>query len=178
MVYEWFIIGVLIIHINILRIMLAIWPYTEYSCGCCCYCCGVCSCLCDFHSYRELFDWYLIIGLSWIGYDTFDTNGNETETAKKHLKIITVFSHIFLMLQNFAMILLYYTTLDYYNPYEYLPPWYSLPLTVCVCSFSFLGVVIRSVAYLVNRAPMGQARSIIKRAVMGLERLELNWTRF
>ena len=87
-VYEWFIIGVLIIHINILRIMLAIWPYTEYSCGCCRYCCGICSCLCDFHSYRELFDWYLIIGLSWIGYDTFDTNGNETETAKKHLWLL------------------------------------------------------------------------------------------
>ena len=84
-VYEWFIIGVLIIHINILRIMLAIWPYTEYSCGCCCYCCGVCSCLCDFHSYRELFDWYLIIGLSWIGYDTFDTNGEWNRNRQETL---------------------------------------------------------------------------------------------
>lgn len=108
-----------------------------------------------------------MFGLSWIGYDAFDTDGKETETAMKHLKILTVCSHIFLILQNFAMIWLYY--LD--NAVEELHFWYSLPLTVCVCSFSFLGVVIRSVAHLVNRAPMCQAQSIIKRAVEGLERL-------
>ncbi|XP_044163445.1 uncharacterized protein LOC122947903 [Acropora millepora] len=180
--YKWLIIGVLIIHINILRIMRAIWPYTDYRCGCCCCCCGVFSCLCDFESYRELFDWYLIIGLSWIGYDAFDTNGNvkktgvkvSRETGMKHLKIITVCSHISLMLQNFAMIWLYYLYKDfqkfYFNDVRELHFWYSLPLTVCVCSFSFFGVVIRSVAHLVNHAPMGQARSIIHRAGKGLDR--------
>lgn len=168
--YKWFIIAFLIIHINILRITRGIWPYTEYRCNC--YCNYFCACfcvfcfLCEFDSYTDLFNWYLIIGLSWIGYDTFDTNGNETETAMKHLKILTVCSHISLMLQNFVMIWLYNDAV------KELHLWYSLPLTVCVCSFSFLGVVIRSAAHLVNRAPMGQARSIIKRAAMGLEKLD------
>ena len=174
--YKWIIVGVLLIHISILRLMRGKWPYTEHSCEC--------SCLCELDSYRDLFEWYLIIGLSWIGYDAFDTNGNvkktgvkvSRETGMKHLKILTVCSHISLMLQNFAMIWLYYLYKDfqklYFNDVRELHFWYSLPLTVCVCSFSFLGVVIRSVAHLVNRAPMGQARSIIKRAVEGLERLD------
>ena len=166
--YKWLIIGVLMIHISILRIMRGKWPYTEDSCEC--------SCLCELNSYRDLFDWYLIIGLSWIGYDAFDTKGNKTETHMKHLKILTVCSHISLMLQNFAMIWLYYLYKDFkklfFNDVRELHFWYSLRLTVCVCSFSFLGVFIRSIAHLVNRAPMGQAQSIIKRAVEGLERWE------
>lgn len=171
--YKWFIIGFLIIHINILRIMRAIWPYTKYcfSWRCCC-CCVFCCGLCDFDSYKGLFKWYLIIGLSWIGYDAFDTDGDETETTMKHLKILTVCSHISLMLQNFAMIGLFYLYKLYFNNVRELHLWCSLPLTVCVCSFSFLGVIIRSVAHLVNRAPMGQARSIIKRAVEGLNRFD------
>lgn len=125
-VYKWLIIGVFIIHFIILRIMHCIWPYTAAS---------------DDSTCEKVFKWYMIFGISWIGYETFDTDGNETEAARKHLKIITVFSYIFLVLENFAMILLYYT--PPFLSFKYLNPWYSLPLTVCVCLFSFLGVVMR-----------------------------------
>lgn len=122
LVYKWFIIGVFIFHFIILRIMHCIWPYTADTSDSTC---------------EKVFKWYILFGVSWIGYGTYDTEGNETETGMKHLKMITVFSSIFLALENFAMILLYYT------PFKYLNPWYSLPLTVCVCLFSFLGVVGR-----------------------------------
>lgn len=128
-VYKWFIIGVFIIHFIILRVMHCIWPYTEDTSN---------DSTCE-----KVFKWYFIFGISWIGYETFDTDDNETETAMKHLKIIEVCSYIFLVLENFAMILLYYI------PFKYLHPWYSLPLTVCVCLFSFFGVVFRfTVAHL------------------------------
>lgn len=122
-IYKWFIIGVFIFHFIILRIMHWCWPYTEDTT--------------DDSKCEKLFKWYIIFGLSWIGYETFEAEGNETETKMKHLKIITVFSYILLVLENFAMILLYYL------PFKYFIPLYSLPLTVCVCLFSFLGVVIR-----------------------------------
>ena len=167
--HKWSILGFLFIHILTVRIIGVIWPYKEVSCECSCESCLAYYCFLEllFEKKSKIFDWFFIIGLSWIGYDAFDTDGKETETAMKHLKILTVCFHIFLMLQNFAMIWLYY--LD--NAVKELHFWYSLPLTVCVCSFSFLGVVIRSVTHLVNRAPMGQAQSIIKRAVDGLDRL-------
>lgn len=128
-IYKWFIIGVFIFHFIILRIMHRCWPYTEDTS--------------DDSTCEKVFRWYLLFGVSWIGYETFEAEGNETETKMKHLKIITVFSYILLVLENFSMILLYY------NPFKYLHLWYSLPLTVCVCLFSFLGVVIRyKVAYI------------------------------
>ena len=128
-VYKWFIIGAFIFHFIILRVMHCCWPYTEDT--------GDETC-------EKVFSWYLLFGISWIGYETFDIEGNESETAMKNLKIFTLFSYIFLVLENFAMILFYYI------PFKYLHPWYSLPLTVCVCLFSFLGVVIRyTVAHIV-----------------------------
>lgn len=129
-VYTWFIIGVFIFHFIILRIMHCCWPYDEDTS--------------DDSTCEKVIKWYFLFGISWIGYETFDIEGNETETTIKHLKMFTVFSYIFLVLENFAMILLYYT------PFKYFHPWYSLPLTVCVCLFSFLGVVIRyTVAHIV-----------------------------
>ncbi|XP_078348505.1 uncharacterized protein LOC144633530 [Oculina patagonica] len=124
--YKWFIICFFINHFIILRIMHCCWPY------------GTADGDSDNSTCEKVFKWYLIFGISWIGYETFEIEGNGTETAMKHLKIIKVFSYILLALENFAMILLYY------NFYIYsVHPWYSLQLTESVCSCTFIGVVIR-----------------------------------
>ena len=121
-VYKWFIIAVLISHFITLWIMHRLYGTADSD---------------DRSICEKVFNWYMLFGTSWVGYETFDKDGNETETAMKRLKIITVCSYIFLMLENCVMISLYYI------PFKYLNPWYSLPLTVCVCLFSFLGAVLR-----------------------------------
>lgn len=120
-VYKWFIVAVYIFHFIILWIMHRLYGTADSDDSTC----------------EKVFKWYMLFGKSWVGYVTFDTDGNTTEANMKRLKIITVCSYIFLMLENYAMILLYYI------PFKYLNPWYSLPLTVCVCLFSFLGAVLR-----------------------------------
>ena len=62
----------------------------------------------------------------------------ETSMAVKVIGLTTsVFlSHIFFVLENFLMILMFYFT---YHPNS----WYSLPVTVCVCVFSVLGSTMR-----------------------------------
>ena len=52
------------------------------------------------------------------------------------LTMSVYFSHIFFVLENFFMILMFYFT---YNPNA----WYSLPVTVSVCVFSVLGSTMR-----------------------------------
>ena len=52
------------------------------------------------------------------------------------LTMSVYFSHIFFVLENFFMILMFYFT---YNPNA----WYSLPVTMSVCVFSVLGSTMR-----------------------------------
>jgi len=125
-VYKWFFIGIIIVHFIVIRIMHCCWPYRTWIDGdsddsCC----------------ETAFKWYFVFGISWLGYETFETENNETESAMKHLKIVTAISYVLLVLENFAMILLYYI------PFGPPNTWYSLPVTVCVCSFSVLGVIVR-----------------------------------
>lgn len=120
-VYKWFIVAVFIFHFIILWIMHRLYGTADSDDSTC----------------EKVLKWYMLFGMSWVGYETFDTDGNETEATMKRLKIITVCSYVFLMLENYVMILLYYIS------FKYLNPLYSLPLTVCVCLFSFLGAVLR-----------------------------------
>ena len=59
-----------------------------------------------------------------------------TENKKKELRRMQLFSNASFMVENLAMILLFY-----FSPFS--NTWYSLPVTVCVCAFAVLGAVIR-----------------------------------
>lgn len=127
--FRWLIIAIFILHYIVLRLMHCIWPYKNYVSE-------------DEDSTCEkLLKWYFVFGISWIGYETFDTGDIETETALRHLKIFMLFSYILVVLENIGMILLY--CIPFGPPFKNLNSWYSLPVTVCVCLFSVVGVVLR-----------------------------------
>ena len=54
----------------------------------------------------------------------------------KHLRRMQLFSNVLFVIENIIMILLFY--------FSHFPhTWYSLPVTICVCSFAVLGAVMR-----------------------------------
>lgn len=140
--FKWFIIFTYLLHVIVMFTIRKLWPYT------------------DDYDLRWWCEFYLVFGLSWIGYDTFDTDGDEGENAMSNLKIITISCHFFLALQNFLMTFVFIGRLR---------PWYALPLFVCVCSFSVLGVGIRCAVHALDYAPMGQGKSTINRVVKGVK---------
>ena len=140
--FKWSIIFTYLLHVIVMFTIRKLWPYT------------------DDYDLRWWCEFYLVFGLSWIGYDTFDTDGDEGENAMSNLKIITISCHFFLALQNFLMTFVFIGRLR---------PWYALPLFVCVCSFSVLGVGIRCAVHALDYAPMGQGKSTINRVVKGVK---------
>jgi len=59
-----------------------------------------------------------------------------TETMKQ-LRRTQLFSHVLFVVENVAMILLFFMFSEFSNT------WHSLPVTICVCLFSVLGSVVR-----------------------------------
>ena len=59
-----------------------------------------------------------------------------TENKRKELRVMQLSSNVLFVVENIAMILLFY-----FSPFS--NTWYSLPVTICVCSFSVLGSTIR-----------------------------------
>jgi len=76
----------------------------------------------------------------WIRNDLFFIEYNETKfdlaIRKTALRIMQLLSNVMFVLENVVMILLFYFSQQSHT-------WYTLPVTVCVCSFSFLGSVAR-----------------------------------
>ncbi|XP_031558482.1 XK-related protein 6-like [Actinia tenebrosa] len=126
--FTWLLIAILVFHFISLRIMHCIWPYANAV--------KTCTCTCE----NVLF-WWFFFGSSWIGYEPFDEEGLETETARKHLRLIHFLSYCVIVLENVIMILLYYV--DFGAPYKTFREWYSLPVTVYVCLFSIITFVLR-----------------------------------
>ena len=90
---------------------------------------------CDGRRY-PLFTFFLL--LHWIRDDlSAPLDADEPASRRERLKRIQWLSHIMFVVENFAMILLFY------NHSKSSNIWFALPLTVYVCSASILGSVMR-----------------------------------
>ena len=81
----------------------------------------------------------LFFCLHWLRDDVSLTRIME-ECSLKQLSRIQLFSNVLFIVENIAMILIYYFS-------EFSNTWYSLPVTICVCLFSVLGSTIRVIHY-------------------------------
>ena len=75
--------------------------------------------------------------LHWLRDDLFS---EWEECPMKRFKRVPLFSHVLFIVENIAMILIYYFS-------EFSNTWYSLPVTICVCLFSVLGSAMRVIHY-------------------------------
>ena len=114
--YKWWIIGVLMFHSCAVVIATVIQNRDEVGCN---------------SSY--VLSTILFTGIHCLRDDFVELS---IGVQVGGLTMSVYFSHIFFVLENFFMILMFYFT---YNPNA----WYSLPVTVSVCVFSVLGSTTR-----------------------------------
>ena len=127
--YKWWIISVLMIHAVLILIVDIIWFYriTRVLEDCS-------------YSGEDVAASALIFCLHWLKDDMSPTIKcprllkKEKDNIKKKMHVV---SNILFVIENCAMILIFYRFSPFSNT------WYSLPVTVCVCSFSVIGAVAR-----------------------------------
>ena len=138
--YKWWIIIVLIIHNVSLLIVDTIWSFriTGDFKGC--------------SGYVEVAMSVLSFCLNWLRDDMSpvmhirDTDKKEARVKQRMLWLLL--SNILFVIENCTMIIIFY----WFSPLS--NTWYSLPVTVCVCSFSVIGAVARvAQVYFVTKEP-------------------------
>ena len=134
--YKWLIITVLVIHYVLILIVDTIW-----SCRVTARAFEGCS------SYYAVITPALLCWLNWLRDDLSLTRVNEGEEEARHAnQRMLPFSNILFVIENCTMIILFYRFSPFSNS------WYSLPVTVCVCSFSVIGAVARvALVYFVTK---------------------------
>lgn len=113
--YKWWVIGVLSLHISVLATADIIW-----------FCRRVGGC-------EFLFIFFYC--LNWLRDDVSGLIRKAIGDREKELRRMQLFSNVLFVLENLVMILLYYFSQHSNN-------WYSLPVTVCVCVFSVVYVIM------------------------------------
>ena len=135
--YKWWIISVLMIHNVLILILDTIWSNRinarDFE---------VCS------SCAAVITQALFFCLYWLKDDMTLTRSNAAtneEEARVHQRMLQL-SNILFVIENCTMIILFYRFSPFSNS------WYSLPVTVCVCSFSVIGAVARvALVYFVTK---------------------------
>ena len=126
--YKWWIISVLMIHSVLIVIVDTIWSYRitkDFN--------GNCS------RFLKVAFIALSLCLNWLRDDmspimrTVDADKKEPCVHQRMLLL----SNILFVIENCTMIIIFY----WFSPLS--NTWYSLPVTVCVCSFSVIGAVAR-----------------------------------
>ena len=113
--FKWWVISVLILHSTVITISGRGWPCTTKT----------------FNCYVGHFQWVMFFGVHWLRDDL-----SLIQEKKKHLGRIQLVSNALFVIENIAMILLFY--------FSHFPhSWYSLPVIICVCLFAVLGAVMR-----------------------------------
>ena len=124
--YKWWIISVLVIHSMAIFLVDTIWLYQSDKCNA-----------------KILARSALYLCFYWLR-DNWSMRTQEVglsmEIVKKQLKSMQLFSNGLFVAENIAMVLVFY-----YSPFS--NTWYSLPVTICVCSFSALGAIMRTVHF-------------------------------
>ena len=73
----------------------------------------------------------ILFGIHWLKDDTFVPSENSNNNL-----LVVLLSNVLLVVENVAMILVFYFS-------QHSNSWFSLPVTVCVCSFSVLGSTMK-----------------------------------
>ena len=126
--YKWWIISVLMIHSVLILIVDTIWSYRIQA-----------SVFEGWSSYNAVIAPALVFCLTWLRDDmslTWSNAGTAAEEARVNQRMLS-FSNILFVIENCTMIIVFYRFSPFSNS------WYSLPVTVCVCSFSVIGAVAR-----------------------------------
>ena len=124
--YKWWIISVLMIHNALILTADTIWSYriTRVLEGC--------------SYWGDVVGSAVLFCLHWLRDDMSPTIIDLPETKKDQIQQrMYVVSNILFVIENCTMILIFYRFSPFSNT------WYSLPVTVCVCSFSVIGAVAR-----------------------------------
>ena len=126
--YKWWIISVLMIHNVLILIVDTIWSYriTRVFNG--------------WSNCTDVSQSALLFCLHWLRDDmspTFTTFFFPDEEKARVKKGMHLLSNILFVIENCTMIVIFYRFSKFSNT------WYSLPVTVCVCSFSVIGAVAR-----------------------------------
>ena len=118
--YKWWVIVVLTLHSIVIALFEVSWIYGK--------------CVVD---QGAVLIAVLFFFLHWLRDDwSVKIQDDDNENKRKKAKRLQLFSNVLFVVENIAMILFFY-----FSPFP--NTWYSLPVTVCVCSFSVLGAVIR-----------------------------------
>ena len=123
--YKWWIISVLMIHSVLILIADTIWSWR------------IKRVFQDCSSWGDVNESALCFCLHWLRDDMSPTRSDKiTKRARMQQKMLAL-SNILFVIENITMILIFYRFSTFSNT------WYSLPVTVCVCSFSVIGAVAR-----------------------------------
>ena len=123
--YKWWIISVLMIHSVLILIADTIWSWR------------IKRVFQDSSSWGDVNESALCFCLHWLRDDMSPTRSDKiTKRARMEQKMLAL-SNILFVIENITMILIFYRFSTFSNT------WYSLPVTVCVCSFSVIGAVAR-----------------------------------
>ena len=126
--YKWWIISVLMIHNVLILIVDTIWSYR------------IMKVFSSWSDWEDVSESTIIFCLHWLKDDMSPTitalpnTERETTRIKQRMHLV---SNILFVIENCTMILIFYRFSSFSNT------WYSLPVTVCVCSFSVIGAVAR-----------------------------------
>ena len=134
--YKWWIISVLMIHNVLILIVDTIWSYRILKDSK------------DFSVFVKVAFFALSFCLNWLR-DDMSPIMHIADTDKKEPCVnqrMLLLSNILFVIENCTMIIIFY----WFSPLS--NTWYSLPVTVCVCSFSVIGAVARvAQVYFVNK---------------------------
>ena len=128
--FKWWVIGVLLFHTFVIVIAT---NFVSCSKG-----------KCDFD---DVFMAIFLLGLHWLKDDVFAQAGRE---CNRNL-LAVLLSNVLFVIENVVMILVFYFS-------RHSNSWFSLPVTVCVCSFSVLGSTMKIAGLYVfrNQEEQGQ----------------------
>ena len=112
--YKWWVISVLIFHCTVITLCDTVWLRRKRS-----------------FNFENLCVLVLLFCLHWLRDDL-----TVIDEEKKHFRRMTLLSNVLFVIENIALILLFY-----FSPFPH--SWFSLPVTICVCLFAVLGAVVR-----------------------------------
>ena len=117
--YKWWVTSVLIFHCTVIVICETVWLRRKRSFAC-----------------ENLSVSVLLSCLHWLRDDLTVITAHYLDEDTKHLRRMTLLSNVLFVIENIALILLFY-----FSPFPH--SWFSLPVTICVCLFAVLGAVVR-----------------------------------
>lgn len=122
--YKWWIIGVLMFHFGVIMIVDHLWfnRFLIYKYLCC--------------SFPGLVVNLIVFCIYWIRDDIVFSFSRFDTHKKQHQLLILWLSNVLFVLENLVMIRMFHYS-------EHSNAWCSLPVTICVCSFSVIGAIMR-----------------------------------